>query len=116
MPVKWPCCLLDVSAVSYADTGLDRTLVPQNRQEGTANVILTFANLKLTNTSFNAPKLQKDNAWQLHDLIEIVHGKLHAWSPVAGSGKLIRKSFRRIKRDDGIQQYEVIYAIKFQNV
>lgn len=115
-PVKWPCCLIDVSTVDYSDTGLDRNLVPQNRQEGSARVILTFANLKLTNTSFKAPQLQKDNAWLLHHLVELVHGKIHAWSPVALSGKLIRKSFRRVKRDDGIQQYEVVYAIKFQNV
>lgn len=115
-PVIWPCCLFDISTVNYSDTGVDRLLVPQQRQEGAANVTLTFANMKLTNTSFRAPQAQKDNAWSLHQLIELVHAKIHAWSPVAGSGKLIRKSFRRIKRDDGIQQYEVTYAIKFQNV
>lgn len=115
-PVSWPCCLFDISSVAYSDTGLDRQLVPQNRQEGAALVTLTFANLKLTNTSFRSPQLQKNNAWSFHELIEQVHGKLHAWSPVPTSGKLIRKSFRRIKRDDGIQQYEVIYAIKMMNI
>jgi len=115
-PVQWPCCLFDISTVNYSDTGLDRLLVPQNRQEGAANITLTFANMKLTNTSFKAPQTQKDNVWSFHDIIELAHAKLHAWSPVAGSGKLIRKSFKRVKRDDGIQQYEVVYAIKFQNV
>jgi len=39
------------------------------------------------------------------------HKKIHGFRPGENSGSLIRKSFRRIKRDDGIQQYRVVYNI-----
>ncbi|WP_190304354.1 hypothetical protein, partial [Flavobacterium branchiophilum] len=63
MPVKWPCCLIDISDVNYSNLGVDRNAVPQNRQLGKATVKLTLANLKLTNTSMQAPQTQKDQAW-----------------------------------------------------
>jgi hypothetical protein len=115
-PVKWPCCLIDMSSVDFSDIGTDKKAIPQNRQEGTGSITVTFANLKLTNTSFKAPQEQKDNARSILDLIEEAHGKIHGFAPVLGSGKLMRKSFKRVKRDDGIQQYQVIYTIGMHNV
>jgi hypothetical protein len=115
-PVKWPCCLIDLSHVDFSDIGIDKKAIPQNRQQATGSVTLNFANLKLTNTSFKAPKTQKDNAWYIHELIEKTHGVVHGFLPVMGSGKLMRKSFKRVKRDDGIQQYQVIYTIGIHNV
>jgi hypothetical protein len=115
-PVLWPCCLIDMSNVDFSDIGMDKKALPQNRQEATGSITVTFANLKTTNTSFKAPQTQKDNVWSIHSLIEDVHGKIHGFAPVVGSGKLMRKSFKRIKRDDGIQQYQVIYTIGMHNV
>jgi hypothetical protein len=115
-PTKWPCCLIDMSSVDFSDIGTDKKAIPQNRQEGTGSITVTFANLKLTNTSFKAPQEQKDNARSILDLIEEAHGKIHGFAPVLGSGKLMRKSFKRVKRDDGIQQYQVIYTIGMHNV
>jgi hypothetical protein len=115
-PVKWPCCLIDISNVDFSDIGMDKKATPQNRQEGSANITLTFANMKLTNTSFKAPQQQKDDAREILIIIELAHGKLHGFAPVIGSGKLMRKSFKRIKRDDGIQQYQVVYTLAMHNV
>jgi len=115
-PVKWPCCLIDVTNIEFSDIGRDKKATPQNRQEGNGNMTLTFANMKLTNTSFKAPQGQKDNARAILDLIEEVHGKIHGFAPVIGSGKLMRKSFKRVKRDDGIQQYQVVYTIGMHNL
>ena len=115
-PVKWPCCLIDVTNIEFSDIGRDKKATPQNRQEGNGSVTLTFANMKLTNTSFKAPQGQKDNARAILDLIEEVHGKIHGFAPVIGSGKLMRKSFKRVKRDDGIQQYQVVYTIGMHNL
>ncbi|MBS7234057.1 hypothetical protein KHA90_23925 [Flavobacterium psychroterrae] len=115
-PVKWPCCLIDITNIDFSDIGRDNKSIPQNRQEGTGSIVLTFANLKLTNTSFNAPQAQKDDARAIHELIELAHGKIHGFAPVMGSGRLMRKSFKRVKRDDGIQQYQVVYTIAMHNV
>lgn len=115
-PVKWPCCLIDMTNVDYSDIGTDKKAMPQNRQEGTGSITITFANLKLTNTSFKAPQGQKDDARAILDLIELTHAKIHGFAPVAGSGRLMRKSFKRIKRDDGIQQYQIVYSIGMHNI
>lgn len=74
-PVKWPCCLIDISDVNYSNLGIDRSVVPQNRQLGKATVKLTLANLKLTNTSMQAPQTQKNQAWFIWDLAQKIHQK-----------------------------------------
>ncbi|WP_236025505.1 hypothetical protein [Flavobacterium geliluteum] len=116
VPVQWPCCLIDMSNVDFSDLGMNKDAVPQNRQQAAGLITLTFANMKLTNTSFKAPQAQKDIAWSIHDIIEAAHAKVHGFAPVIGSGKLMRRSFKRVKRDDGIQQYQVVYSIGLHNV
>lgn len=115
-PVKWPCCLVDFADADYTDIGTDRTATPQNRQQATGNITFNFANLKITNSSTKAPINQKDQAYLLLGIIEDAHKKIHGFRPGENSGALIRKSFRRIKRDDGIQQYRVVYNIGLNNV
>lgn len=115
-PVKWPCCLIDFADADYTDIGTDRSATPQNRQQATGSITFNFANLKITNSSKNAPINQKDQSYLLLEIIEEAHKKIHGFRPGENSGALIRKSFRRIKRDDGIQQYRVIYTIGLNNV
>jgi hypothetical protein len=115
-PVKWPCCLVDFTDADYSDIGKDRTATPQNRQQAFGSITLNFANIKIGNSSKNAPINQKDQAYLLLEIIEEAHKKIHGFRPGDNSGSLIRKSFRRIKRDDGIQHYRVIYNIGLNNV
>ena len=74
-PVNWPCCLIDISTANYSNLGIDRNLQPINRQSGKFLIKLTLANLKLTNTSMNAPQSQKDQAWFIWDLAQKIHEK-----------------------------------------
>ena len=115
-PVKWPCCLVDFADADYSDIGTDRSATPQNRQQATGSITFNFANMKIGNSSKNAPINQKDQAYLLLEIIEEAHKKIHGFRPEDNSGSLIRKSFRRIKRDDGIQQYRVVYTISLNNV
>lgn len=115
-PVKWPCCLVDFADADYSDIGTDRSATPQNRQQATGSITFNFANMKIGNSSKNAPINQKDQAYLLLEIIEDAHKKIHGFRPEDNSGSLIRKSFRRIKRDDGIQQYRVVYTISLNNV
>lgn len=115
-PVKWPCCLVDIASANFSNNGINRKQIPINRQEAETSIMLTFANLKLSNTSGLAPINQKDNAWSLHTIIEEAHKVIQGFKPDDCTGKLIRTAFRRVKRDDGVQQYAVIYSLGMHNV
>ena len=116
VPVKWPCCLIDFTTANYTDIGIDRASTPQNRQQATGSITLNFADLKLSNTSKKAPLNQKEGAWKLLEIIESIHGLVQGFRPEDKSGALIRSNFKRIKRDDGIQQYQVVYSLSLNNV
>lgn len=115
-PVKWPCVLIDISNAQFSNLGMDKTASPMNRQTANTNVSLTIANLKLTNTSGNAPQLQKDQGFNIWKLQQDIHALLHGWNPTAGTGKLIRTSMQRTKRDDGVQEYTITYSLGITNI
>ena len=115
-PVQWPCCLIDVNAVQYSNIGMDRAATPIQRQEGTAAISFTFANLRVTNSSARAPKRQQEQAWKLLEIIQQAHEVLQGFRPEENSGVLVRSAFSRVKRDDGIQQYRVTYSLGMHNV
>lgn len=115
-PVKFPCALVDVSNANFSNIGMDKNASPQNRQLAETTISLTIANVKLTNTAFRAPEAQKDTAFSIWDLLEAIHVQLHGWHPTDTSGKLIRMGHQRIKRDDGVQEYTLIYSLGINNV
>jgi len=114
-PVQWPCALIDVSAITYSNLGQDVLRIPNNRQQGEAQLTVKIANLKLTNSSVMAPGTQQQEAAVIHQLRQQVHNKLHGFRPYAKAGKLIRVSMQRIRRDDGVQMYEITYSFALHN-
>ena len=115
-PVKWPCCLIDVTAINYTHLGIDRTKVPQTRQTGKIAVKLTLANLKLTNSSAMAPQSQKDQAWLIWDLAQKIHEKIHGFAPDLNCSRMLRHDLKRSVRDDGVQEYFITYYVEATNV
>lgn len=111
IPVMWPCALVDFNTGQFSNIGTNIRKVPINRQQGTVSVEITVANLKLTNTSNKAPSFQKDKAFAIWDLINKVHNILQGWSPEENAGALIRTTFNKVRRDDGVQEFRVIYSI-----
>lgn len=109
-PVKWPCTLIDITNSNFQNKGMDKTTTPMHRQTSVNLVGIKIANLKLTKTSKMAPQTQKDAAWSIWDLIEEVHGLLQGFRPLENSGGLIRTGIRRVQRDDGVQEYIVLYS------
>lgn len=101
-PVQWPCCLIDIGTVVWKNMG-------NRQQQGVATITLYVANLKLTNTSGRAPAGQRNKAWEVHRIINEVHQAVHQYKPYEGSSLLYRKTTARLPRDDGIQQYVIIY-------
>jgi hypothetical protein len=115
-PTKFPLALIDIGNLQYSDIGKDKNAIPQNRQMATGTIVISIANLKLTNTSGKAPQSQKDKAWSIWDIVESVHGKLHGVAVGGSAGAMMRTAMRKVKRDDGIQEYEVTYTIGMSNV
>ena len=72
--------------------------------------------MKLTNTSYLAPQEQKEQVWAIFELIEKIHQKLHGWQPKENCSKLLRNSFTRVMRDDGLQEYNIIYSFEVHNI
>lgn len=115
-PVKWPCVLLDIRDARFSDLGMDKNLQPMQRQIGEFNLEVRVANLKLTNSSAKAPTQQKEKAASIWELIEEIHKNIHGWRPNSMSGALIRRTINRVMRDDGVQEYAIIYSSDVQNV
>lgn len=115
-PVQWPCVLIDVSEADFRDIGKDLNKLPQNRQTAEVNITLTVANLRLTNSSGKASRFQKEAVRSIHKLIEDIHKAIHGKKAHEKSGALIRKSMRRVKRDDGVQEYNITYKMPIKNI
>lgn len=111
IPVKWPCVLIDINGGQFSNIGRDNNRAPANRQEGTIAIELTIANLKLTNTSFKAPKIQKWHGFEIWEIVQNVHQFVHGWNPLKGSGKMMRTNISKVRRDDGVQEIRVVYSI-----
>lgn len=116
MPVKWPCCLIDIQSGQFSNISKDMSKHPKDRQNASFVVKISLANMRLTNTSYLAPKGQKDNVWAIFELVEKVHQKLHGFSPLENCSKMLRTSFGRTQRDDGVQEYAVMYEFEAHNV
>jgi hypothetical protein len=115
-PAKFPCALIDITSLNFSNIGKDITANPMNRQTAEGTITFIIADVKLSNTSHRAPQSQKNNAWSIWTVLEEVHQKVHGWKPTADSGALIRTAHKRIRRDDGIQEYQVTYSISKTNV
>ncbi len=115
-PTQFPLALIDIGNLQYSDIGKDKTATPQNRQMATGTIVISIANLKLTNTSARAPQSQKDKSWAIWDIVASVHKKLHGVVVGGSAGAMMRTAMRKVKRDDGIQEYEVTYTIGMTNV
>lgn len=115
-PVKWPCAIIDMPSIQFSNIGIDCSRTPQHRQQGEANISISIANLKLGNTSANAPNTQKQQARSIWDIIEKVHACMQGFRPNNNTGALIRTNMQRTQRDDGVQEYNVTYSLGINNV
>ena len=115
MPVQFPCALIDVQQVQFTNLGRDMSKKPVQRQIGQVVLKITIADIRLTNSSMQAPRRQKEEVWAIWGIIEQIHKQLHGVSLLPNVSPLIRSSQRRTLRDDGVQEYEVYYSCEVQN-
>lgn len=110
IPVQWPCALVALSGGQFSNIGRDLKAAPVNRQEGTLTIEITIANLKLTNSSFKAPGLQKIQAFQIWETVENVHQVIQGFSPGEKCGGMVRTGLSTVRRDDGVQEIRITYT------
>ena len=115
-PTMFPCALIDITDLTFSNIGKDNTDNPVNRQMAEGTITFILGNLKLSNTSQRAPQSQKDNAWNIWTIIDDLHKAVHGWKPTEDSNALIRTRLKRIRRDDGIQEYQITYSIGLSNI
>lgn len=105
LPAKFPAALVEIQNVPWRNQGA-------KAQDGTVSVSINIAALKLTNTNPKAPASQREKASSIWQIAEKVHRALHGWRNelYPEIGVLTRTSSKRVKRDDGIRQIELIYS------
>jgi len=107
-PVEWPCCIFDMDSVDFSNT--------LGEQQGNLQISFNIANLYLIPNSTSTSKMENTSNWEMIYLIESIHEKLNKFRPDPQHGKLIRTSIKKIKRQDSIKQYEIIYSINLNKV
>jgi hypothetical protein len=104
-PVKYPCVLIDLAQVPWSNQG---KLI----QMGLVSVSIRVANMKLSNTNVKAPASQQAAAASIFDLLTSIHQALHGWTADSMNGPLTRTLTRKVNRDDGIREFEMIYSVQ----
>lgn len=104
-PVKWPCILIDLDEIPWSNQG---ALV----QIGMASVTLRVADMKLSNTNVKAPTTQQEKAQGILDLLSGIQESLHGWTADSMNGPMTRTMTRKVKRDDGIREFELTYSVQ----
>jgi hypothetical protein len=108
-PVQWPCALIDCDDISVSQAGR-LTMVDS------ITVVVRVADLRLSNTSAQAPAFQKEGAYRLFETIQEVARALHGWTGTPECyGRLQRTGQRRIRRKDGVRLYEITFGCVLYN-
>lgn len=108
IPVQWPCCLLDINSGTFSETS--------STQQGTLQIALNIANIRLSPNSLKASSKQKNDSWEVLQIVSDIHQLINRYRPHQQHGRLIRTSIRKIKRQDAIKQYEVIYTLAVNDI
>lgn len=108
-PVRYPCALIDCDNAAFSNNSNDWRQTPNLRQEAVINIEITVGLMRLTNTSSNAPLIQKNTTWKIYEHISKAHEALQG--QVVGNGKLIRVNQKRVRRADGMQEHRIIYTL-----
>ncbi len=106
-PTAWPCCFIAVESASYSNLAKNKDKTPQNRQSSEVIVVISLANL--IDTAANDTPIEQTEL-SLH-ILELIHEKLQGLSITNSSGRLIRTSLNRLKREDSVQAYEISYSV-----
>jgi hypothetical protein len=115
-PVKWPLAVVDLGNMTFSNKGHARGQVQEHPQMGNITMTVRVANLRTGNTNAKAPTAQQSQANSIWNAVGDVHAKLHGWSPTDVCSPLIRQSISRARRDDGVQEYVMVYTATLNDI
>ena len=104
-PVKWPCVIIDVNQTNWTNQG-------EHVQIGLANVSIRVADMRLSNSNPKAPSSQQTAAASIFDMLTLIHVALHGWTADSANGPLTRTLTRKVNRDDGIREFEMVFSVQ----
>jgi len=104
-PVKFPCLLLELQQVTWKNQS-------QKVQDGEMLISLRIADMRLSNSNQKAPSNQRNATYAIWLILENIHKALHGWRPeqIPQFGALTRISSNKVKRDDGIREFVIVYS------
>lgn len=104
-PVKWPCAIIEVTNVNWGNEA-------NHVQLGFGQLSVRVADIRLSNSNVKAPARQQDKNASIFDLISTIYASLHGWTSEFSNGPLTRIMTRKVKRDDGIREFEMIFSVQ----
>ena len=109
-PAKWPCALVDIVEATPEQLG-------RGVQSLDCSILIRVADLRMSNTSEQAPSQQKKQAAELFEIAQTIYAQLHGWHKADSNyGTLSRVGFRRMHRDDGIREYHILFRSLVRDV
>lgn len=98
-PVKWPCALIDIANADYSQ-------VAQLHQIAEADVEITIADLRFTNTSLRNPN--REDGFDIFTLLDDVHQALQGFAP-ANAQPLVRTNLQKVDTGYNYEVYRMTY-------
>lgn len=98
-PVKWPCALIDIANADYSQ-------VAQLHQIAEADVEITIADLRFTNTSLRNPN--REDGFDIFTLLDDVHQALQGFAP-ANAQPLVRTNLQKVETGYNYEVYRMTY-------
>jgi hypothetical protein len=109
-PTKWPCALVDIIDAKPQDLGRHVQLME-------CTILIRVADLRLSNSSQQAPKDQQTKSRDLFSIAQTIFSILHGWHKEGSAyGTISRIGLRRNHRDDGIREYHILFKSQMRDV
>jgi len=103
-PVKWPCALIDIANADYSQ-------VAQLHQIAEADVEITIADLRFTNTSLRNPR--HEDGFDIFTLLDDVHQALQGFRPT-GAQQLVRTNLQKVENGYNYEIYKMTYRTSWK--
>lgn len=103
--VKYPCALVDMRITDKIDY---LNLV----QTGNYTIEIIVAHKKISNSSINAPASQRQKSFEIYDIVNAIHDKLHGWSPTDDSGRMTDKTLGK-EFQQGIKKMTMTFEVTY---
>jgi len=105
--VRFPCALIDVDGFNFED-------VATFAQKARGEIYITVADQLLSKISADAPESLQRKAFEFIDLLTVIQRAINQLE-VEGCDPLVRKSIKRVRRNDKTREYRITFGTEFRD-